>query len=444
MEKYLKMYFGSWWLPTAAAFAALGALLLHEVSIAAPILSNVLVVVLLLALLSILAAGVYQFATRAWRKGLLNLFLFAGAGAASVFCIMVLAFAVAFLGPSEDGFGQNIVIPPDMVLEEAKGEEVPEGLRAKDDEGAELAAVYARAGPASPGSSVSTDLDIMNRFVGANRRLLHRHLASSAKWHVTEEDGKVYAFRRFVSEGGRWANSLHGYYSKHDFDKWGDGHFQFRVILGLDGPVLDRPWRRVLTPATAGPGTMELNVQKSTNPGFESYLVLRSSGPALEIYEEAETLSRPFTTLALAKVRAELTALWESEAARNEGFDRNLMPRESVKRAAPELYLVGGMGIYLVYAYVNPGEEGHAYLKVFEATKNTPLSTSRIPQRSTEYTGWSDDPGEVFFYDTEITVYEGDWGVYYPARFELWFVPASGTPERKIIEKTFKIEGWQR
>jgi hypothetical protein len=101
-------------------------------------------------------------------------------------------------------------------------------------------------------------------------------------------------------------------------------------------------------------------------------------------------------------------------------------------------------GIYSVCAYVNPGESGYAYLKVFEATKNTPLSTSRIPERSTEFIGWSDNPTEEFFYNSEITVYEGDWGVYYPARFELWFVPDSGKPERKLVEKVFKIEGWQR
>jgi hypothetical protein len=63
---------------------------------------------------------------------------------------------------------------------------------------------------------------------------------------------------------------------------------------------------------------------------------------------------------------------------------------------------------------------------------------------TTEYLGWSDDPTEVFFYNTQITVHEGSWGVYYPARFELWFSPASGGPARKLLEKIYKIEGWQR
>ncbi len=56
----------------------------------------------------------------------------------------------------------------------------------------------------------------------------------------------------------------------------------------------------------------------------------------------------------------------------------------------------------------------------------------------------SDKPKEQFFYNSEITVYEGDWETYYPALLELWFVPDCGKPERKLIEKIFKIEGWQR
>ena len=43
-----------------------------------------------------------------------------------------------------------------------------------------------------------------------------------------------------------------------------------------------------------------------------------------------------------------------------------------------------------------------------------------------------------------FTIYEGDWGKPYAARFEVWFVPASGGQEKKLVEKNFKIEGWMR
>ena len=37
-----------------------------------------------------------------------------------------------------------------------------------------------------------------------------------------------------------------------------------------------------------------------------------------------------------------------------------------------------------------------------------------------------------------------NWEQYYAARFELWFRPDSGAPERIITQKVFRIQGWQR
>ena len=61
-----------------------------------------------------------------------------------------------------------------------------------------------------------------------------------------------------------------------------------------------------------------------------------------------------------------------------------------------------------------------------------------------EWIGWSDEPEELFFSNTHFTIYEGDWGKPYAARFEVWFTSESGDSDRKLMEKVFKIEGWQR
>ena len=42
----------------------------------------------------------------------------------------------------------------------------------------------------------------------------------------------------------------------------------------------------------------------------------------------------------------------------------------------------------------------------------------------------------------EFTIYEGDWGEFYAARLEIWFVPANGGKPRKLKEKLFKVQGW--
>jgi hypothetical protein len=45
--------------------------------------------------------------------------------------------------------------------------------------------------------------------------------------------------------------------------------------------------------------------------------------------------------------------------------------------------------------------------------------------------------------EESFTIYEGDWGNPYAARFEVWYRPNKGE-ERKLKSKNFKIEGWQR
>jgi hypothetical protein len=109
-----------------------------------------------------------------------------------------------------------------------------------------------------------------------------------------------------------------------------------------------------------------------------------------------------------------------------------------------ELYNSFQPGIYDSHVWANPGEPGMVYLKAFEITRDYQLSKSRLSRDSNERIGWSDDPNELFASKTHFTIREGDWGQPYAARFELWFVPDSGAPERKLLEKNFKIEGWMR
>ena len=240
-------------MPTALALTVL-AVLLGQFAVTGIVwLSRALEIVLLFSLVSILGAGIFQFAAKAWKKGLLSLLLFLGTAAVS----FVSVIAVYLIGPP-DHFGWNIVIPPDMVLEQPRDMMVAADRLATDVEGNELIDVYAAGTMASGDAALSIDLDIMNRFKGANRGLLLRHLASSAKWFVTEERGKVYAYRRFVTEKGGWKGSLAGYYTAHDFNKHQGRHFQVRIILGIDGPVLDGPWHGQVTDVTVSSAKSEI------------------------------------------------------------------------------------------------------------------------------------------------------------------------------------------
>jgi hypothetical protein len=202
-----------------------------------------------------------------------------------------------------------------------------------------------------------------------------------------------------------------------------------------------------MTFAKVSEKTVQLKTMEDTyKQGLESYLVLESDGAALEIYEISRNAARPFTQLAIKQVEEELTAVLSSSQSKRNDFDRSLLPPGSVKKGDADLNITNDMqgGIYLVFAHVNPGEAGYAYLKVFEATKNTPLSAHGVKESSRKLMGWSNIREEKFHYNSSVTIFEGDWSTYYPARFELWFVPDTGEKERKLIEKIYKINGYQR
>ena len=113
------------------------------------------------------------------------------------------------------------------------------------------------------------------------------------------------------------------------------------------------------------------------------------------------------------------------------------------KGGQPDIILCNGFqgGLYHADIWCNPGEPGLLYLKAFEITRETRLSERRMPKVKA---GYSSDPGEMFLREIDFTIYEGNWGQYYGARFEVWFKPDSGQPNRKLFEKNFKIEGWMR
>ena len=125
------------------------------------------------------------------------------------------------------------------------------------------------------------------------------------------------------------------------------------------------------------------------------------------------------------------------------GIDATLPePKKYEPSVKSDFKLVNGMqgGIYHYQATVNPGEDGEVYLRAYEVTKGTRLSADRMKQRTTEkVTGKGE---HVIGIGKEFTIYEGDWGQYYAARLEIWFVPANGGKPRKLKEKLFKVQGW--
>ncbi len=316
-----------------------------------------------------------------------------------------------------------------------------------------------------------TTLDL---FVGDKRELLLRYLCSSAEWRVTRFGetpaikGTLVAIKRArgnpenfspmsgdeagedgKTEEGCWYTTLHGYVA--DFNA--DTLLQSRVMIRLEHykPRSEDGWIRNnwYDKGVIGDAAVELNVYKPDyeQPGFESYLVLegaegeKGEGVWVEIFEQSKSKWRKFTQKTIDEIDAELRWLLEK------GFSPALLPKGSTKISDKSLIFVGdGMqpGIYMASGYVNPGKPGWTYFKVYNTETGAEVMYEMEQKRTIEYVGWSSDLKEKFFFNCEVWCKEGDWEQEYPARFELWFVPEDGSPERLLETAERRIYGWER
>lgn len=100
-------------------------------------------------------------------------------------------------------------------------------------------------------------------------------------------------------------------------------------------------------------------------------------------------------------------------------------------------------GIFKFDFWMGKLENGTIYLKAYEITQNRALSTNRLPKASSVKVFNPKDSIIRFSATSDFTIYEGDFGKPYAARFEVWFKPDIGGVERKLFEKNYIIEGWQ-
>lgn len=100
-------------------------------------------------------------------------------------------------------------------------------------------------------------------------------------------------------------------------------------------------------------------------------------------------------------------------------------------------------GMYTYDFHYPEIEEGEIFLRCYEATKNKPLSSKRIAEAS-KVAVPSTTSFSKLVEGQSFTIYPGDWGDYYAARIEVWHRDAKTGNERKLMEKVYRVEGWQR
>lgn len=351
--------------------------------------------------------------------------------------IFVTAIVSAF--QSEDGFAQDLTIPAGLEI----AVPLPEPPRGRGDSEDSFQKALLAAWSVAPTSDpcVVPSLPSLRVLASEHRPLLMRYLASSPAWRVFEEDGVLRATRRWRI-GHMWLWRMHGYYVSYDVGHWSGGgmatSFHSRTTIGLDG----KPWSSSKYGMTwLEEGTSPWPIRLDKRWAFDSHVIVRCDSVVAELFEQSEGPERRITKAAFRELEMEFKALLNARAS-----IRSLLPVDSLHQGTPVLNLYNGSqrGIYEVEVWINPGEAGLVYLKAFEVTRGTQLSAHDLREDSNERTGWSEDSNELFYSNTNVFIYEGDWGDPYAARFELWFVPDSGQGERKMLERVFRIEGWQR
>jgi len=398
-----------------------------------------------LALLYFLIQTLGRLVLRQWRDaGIAAIRLICLVAGLYFFVFPTVRVIVAFnqlLGPSEDHFADNLVIPEGIDIA-IPIDDVGSGPRINapaSPDPFQAAVLAALAVQGNSDTEIIPALPSLRRAATEHAEVFFKYLEASPDWHVFMESGHRFAARRW-SRDGIPLDTLHGYIS----DTWADDYSQMRCLLCLDC----KQWS----------GYSVQHIQESANPaqprmsrgnGLDESRIMIDCGKVwVELFEQSSAPERRITKAAIGELEKEFARFLDNpEAAVNEARLRSAGIASRIgARENAALILCNGIqpGIYVAHYRLNPGAPGSVYLKAFEVTQGTPLSAQRLREKSETRMAWSANPEERFSASARFTIYEGDWGKPYAARFEVWFKPDDGSPERKLAERIFKIEGWQR
>lgn len=440
MKKLLVLYFTKWWLPAAMYFCLFGGYTITLQWWPDAFTVDVLLCIAGLAFIGLIAATIRYLVEKKWTDAVANIFLVLGSAYATLYVISSLLIPVMF-GPDKDGFADNLTIP--------EGIEISYPVTDSDDStnlntagGTDEQQDSIRRALAVPGgddSEFTPSMPALCKAATDHAERFRDYLEASPDWHVFAEGGNDFAVRRW-SYKGEPRDTLSGYISEFGVDS----SFQTRCLLSLDR----KQWSRyAVQHVSQGTVPVKPKIERGNNL-YESRVVIECDSVWVEIFEQSAKPERRITKATITALEKEFSDFAQNPIATlvsAQAKSRDLAIHLAGKDGTP-FQLLEGMqpGIYGVLYSLNPGEPGWVYLKVFEVTKGTPLSADRVAASSKTRMTWSTVPAEKFGAKAGFTIYEGDWGKPYAARFEVWFKPDSGEDDRKLAERVFIVEGWQR
>lgn len=294
-----------------------------------------------------------------------------------------------------------------------------------------------------PEAAISIQRLSLDQFDDEKSSTLKRYFSGNSRWEVLQENGKTYAIRKELRDG-KYQTSLNGFYS--NFNDSVD-ILQTRVIVSFGQYFGFGRDESGITFTDTDNKDVDMTVESEHNgsPGSSSYLIIQGKNINIEIFEQSREVSRNFTEKTIAEINSELSEVLRYRDEIDKNGAMPVLTYYPSKTDSSYFNILDGMqpGIYIVQASLKLDKAGIVYIKVFDGKTKKRLSEDRITPRTTREVGWSKNGQTMFSYESELTVYEGDWSHQYEAKFEIWFKDNNGV-DKKLKEKKRIINGWER
>lgn len=302
------------------------------------------------------------------------------------------------------------------------------------------------ADPAKSHVTLACDIAALDLLCKREPERLRRYLACNPGWRFATTGGRDSASRRVLKSGQwhaqDWRVVFHG--EKPDGDFFVNS-IESQSVIDIGG------FDFYGTKCKSG-DSVRLDAEPKDEGETDCEVVCCGECLTLDVVEFSS-----FPTCRVMQSVFDMTKIEFEKVvnATNWAMLKRTLPEGAIRQGPESLELFeqrtsdGEVMGYTYNAWVNSREQGEVYLKAFEITQGIELgfgtegSPSDLMRHTREYAGWSDDPKETYLVGCRIS-FPGSRRKSFAVRLEVWFIPANGGPERKLIERVFKVKGGER
>ncbi len=270
--------------------------------------------------------------------------------------------------------------------------------------------------------------EVLAKLQPEDIRLLQRHLAGSARWRLAPTaTGLTAVLRTEGEEGSPLAGKLR--ISPDGFAFLHQPWRRYRVRLHFGKAPADLgEYAKSVTETAPGSIGQPISLRSTAGPDLASCLRVVGRDVTLEIIEESMDRSREMTGRLFRETCDEIKKVL---AGRERVTRRGAvpLPADGIPpggKPSVTLQRDGARGFHLV-GWANPGEKGTVYARLLSGSKV--VDAARVREQTSEVAGWSGDRKRHFLVNGYVPTSTNKGSV----KPELWFKPASGKPERRLV-----------